>query len=77
MQNGFPDEAISHALASGDFELAEQFMESATPMAMYLSEIGSYPELVSEAPRRHSIPAPPFLCSLCFRSLKVRKDGCG
>ena len=41
MQNGFTDEAISHALASGDLELSVQFMEFASPMAIYQSEIGA------------------------------------
>ena len=41
MQNGFIDEAISHAIASGDFELAVRFMEFASPMAIFNSEIGA------------------------------------
>jgi LuxR family transcriptional regulator, maltose regulon positive regulatory protein len=41
MQNGFPDEAISTALASGDFELAIQFIETVAFTSIARSEIGA------------------------------------
>jgi LuxR family maltose regulon positive regulatory protein len=60
-QNGLMEEAISQALATGDFELSSELIEKAAPAALVLAEIGTLLNWLAKLPEA-TVQRHPGLC---------------
>jgi LuxR family maltose regulon positive regulatory protein len=72
--NGFIPEAVSHALAAGDFEGAARLVEQSARQMLERSELEQLIGLVDELPDEH-VRARPWLC--VFHAWALRLSGSG